>query len=71
MELYSNDDRSYQSLGDSERAILAAASRFIAAWLQNGTLTEANAEALTDKAIKLAIQLADKVDDAIKTDSEL
>lgn len=71
MGIHADDNRSYQSLDDSERAILAVASRFIAAWIQNGTLTDANADKLIDKAVNMAVQLSDKIDEAVQGENEL
>ena len=71
MGIHPGDNRSYQDLDTSERAIYAAASRFVAAWLHNGTLTDTNAGHMLDKAVSLAVRLADKVDDAVQGESEL
>lgn len=71
MGIHADDNRSYQDLGTSERAIFAAASRFVAAWIQTGTISESNADAFLDKAVQMAVKLADKVDDAVQAEGEL
>lgn len=71
MAIYSDDNRSYQDLDTSERSILEAASRFFAAWMQAGKITDENTDAAMDKAITLAIRLADKVDERVQGETEL
>lgn len=64
-----DDTRSYQALDSSEQAILATASRFLAAWMRAGRIQDM--EAAMDKAIDLAVRMADKVDERVKGEYEL
>jgi hypothetical protein len=64
------DKRLSVQLATTEAAVLAAASRIYAAYINNGEIDEANEKALTHKAIKQALIMAKIVDDAIKAEGE-
>ena len=57
-------------LEPSETAVLHAASRIYAAYVAAGQVTQENRNDLLAEAIRVAVALAQKVDEAVHSDDE-
>ena len=60
----------YLALQESEQAVLHAASRIFAAFVANGSVTDANQLELSDRAVKLATRMAVVIEKYIQSDNE-
>lgn len=60
----------YLSLEPSETAVLHAASRILAGYITSGAVTEANAEDMSDRAVRLATRMALVIEKYIQSDNE-
>lgn len=58
-------------LNASEQAILAASAQIFSAFVSAGQYHEAQEKELTDRSVKLAIAMAERVDLVVVADEEL
>ncbi len=65
------DSRASVSLARSEMAVFAAASRLFAACIARGELNPKTEDRLMDECLRMAIELARRTDDRIRSDNEL
>ena len=64
-------EKMFLSLQESEAAVLQAASRFFAAYLITGAVTDQNRETYLQKSVKDALDIALKIDQKLVSDDEL
>lgn len=65
------DPRASVNLARSEAAVFAAASRLFAAYVAHGEVNSETESHLMDECLRMAIQLARRADDRIRSDNEL
>lgn len=63
-------EQQYFDLAGSEAAIMAAASRFIAAWIVAGDLRAENEAEYVQRSADLAIRLSRTVDSLVQAEGE-
>jgi len=63
-------DQQFFQLQSSEAVILQTAAQILSAYVATGQVTEANATGAVERSVALAIALARKVEDTVRSDEE-
>jgi len=61
----------YLKLLPSEVAVVDAASRILSAYVTTNAVTPENEEEMTEKAVGIALKIAEKIDNVVKTEGEM